>query len=118
MTSRRLSSPFAALLAYVFSLLLLIGVPMRPLPASTPTQAGEKSALVITMADDMQNEADADASGQGSFEDSTSGGMDDILHPFDTAYLWAPMPIGPPVAGAHDVGPHAPSRLLRPPEAA
>lgn len=118
MTSRRLSSPLAALLAYVFSLLLLIGTPMRPLPASTPTQAGEKSALVITMADDVQNDADGDSSGQGSFEDNTSGGMDDILHPFDTAYLWAPVPVGPPVAGAHDVGPHAPSRLLRPPEAA
>ncbi|WP_130618393.1 hypothetical protein [Dyella amyloliquefaciens] len=99
----------------MFSLLLLIGVPVRPLPASTPTQAGEKCALVISMADDVQN--DADSSGQSSLEDNTGGGMDDILHPFDTAHLWAPMPIGPPVAGAHDVGPHAPSRLLRPPEA-
>lgn len=116
MTSRRLSSPFAAWLAYVFSILLLIGAPMRPLPASSPTQAGEKSALVVAMADDVQN--DADNAGQGSFEDNTSGGMDDILHPFDTAYLWAPMPVGPPVAGAHEVGPHDPSRLLRPPEAA
>ncbi|RAO77747.1 hypothetical protein [Dyella jiangningensis] len=116
MTSRRLSSPFAAWLAYVFSVLLLIGVPVRPLPASTPMQAGEKSALVVAMADDVHD--DADSSGPCSLDDNTSGGMDDILHPFDTAHLWAPMPVGPPLAGAHDVGPHAPSRLLRPPEVA
>lgn len=118
MTSRRLSSPFAAWLAYVFSVLLLIGVPVRPLPAAAPAQAGEKSVLVVAMADDVQNGTATDTSATASLDDNTSGGMDDILHPFDAAHLWAPMPAGPPVAGAHDVGPHDPSRLLRPPQAA
>lgn len=118
MTSRRLSSPLAAWLAWVFSVLLLIGAPVRPLPAPVPAQAEGKAALVIAMVDDLQGDTDADASGQGPVEDNTSGGMDDILHPFDVAHLWAPMPNPAPASGPYDVGQHEPGRLLRPPETA
>ena len=70
------------------------------------------------MTDDVADSA-GDHSDKCSLDDNTNnGGMDDILHPFDVAYLWAPTPSVVPEAGPYDVVPHDPARLLRPPEAA
>ncbi|WP_430390588.1 hypothetical protein [Dyella sp. 20L07] len=122
MTSRRLHTPFAALLAYLFSLLLLVGAPVRPLPLSADAASGKATVASVTMSDDVQNGTDAgksDTSGKSTFEDNGSNsGMDDIIHPLETVRLWAPLPSLPPAASPYDVGKHDPARLLRPPEVA
>lgn len=60
----------------------------------------------------------ADDSEHGSLEDNASSGMDDILHPFNLAYLWAPMAHQAPRSLHYEPSPHDPARLLRPPELA
>lgn len=114
MASRLHRSRFAVFLAYLFGLLLLVGTPVRPVQLS-PASSGDKAVITQVMADDVADIA-ADDSEHGSLEDTTSGGMDDILHPFDVAYLWAPMPHHPPRSLHDDPSPHDPARLLRPPE--
>ncbi|WP_114238351.1 hypothetical protein [Dyella sp. C9] len=116
MTSRLRHSPFAVFLACLFGLLLLVGAPVRPAKAAPAGDSG-KAVATLVLADDVAD-TDADRDGKCSFDDNTSGGMDDILHPFDVAHLWAPMPSQAPVSGSYDVGLHDPARLLRPPEAA
>jgi hypothetical protein len=115
MTSRLSHSPFAVFLACLFGLLLLVGTPVRPVQASAGSSA-DKAVAAAIMADDVADSA-SDDGGKCSLDDNTSsGGMDDILHPFDVAHLWAPMPSVAPVAGSYDVEPHDSARLLRPPE--
>jgi hypothetical protein len=116
MTSRLRHSPFAVFLACLFGLLLLVGAPVRPVKAS-PADFGGKAVASAVLADDVAS-TDVDEDGKCSFDDNTGGGMDDILHPFDVAHLWAPMPSQAPESGPYDVGLHDPARLLRPPEAA
>jgi len=119
MTSRLLRSRFAVFLAFLLGLLLLVGTPVRPVKVSAAA-AGDKAVATMVMANDVADSDTAadDDTGKSSLEDNTSGGMDDILHPFDVAYLWAPMLTQAPAAGPYDVGRHDPARLLRPPEAA
>ncbi|WP_267220523.1 hypothetical protein [Dyella silvae] len=115
MSSRRCHSPFAVFLACLFGLLLLVGTPVRSVQASAASFE-DKAVATQVMSDDVADAA-TDHGGDCSLDDNTgNNGMDDILHPFDVAYLWAPMPSVAPVAGSYDVGPHDPARLLRPPE--
>lgn len=113
MSSRFLRSRFAVLLACVFGLLLLVGTPMRPVSSS----ASPDDKAVAAMVDDLADIA-ADGCDTPSCDDNTNGGMDDILHPFDVAYLWTPVPHQAPASLSYDLKPRAPARLLRPPEAA
>jgi hypothetical protein len=101
-------------LACLFGLLLLVGSPVRTVPQSSASTDGKAVATQV-MADDVADTTTDDA-GSCSFDDNTSGGMDDILHPFDVAYLWAPMPHQVPASVSYDIGLHDPARLLRPPE--
>jgi len=119
MTSRLLRSRFATFLALLFGLLLLVGTPVRPVKLSSAS-TGDKAVAAMVMADDVADSdtAAGDDADKSSFEDNTNGGMDDILHPFDVAYLWATMPTQAPASVSYDVGLHDPARLLRPPEAA
>lgn len=119
MASRLLRSRFAVFLAFLFGLLLLVGTPVRPVKLSAAA-SGDKAVATMVMADEVADSdtAAGDDSGGSSFEDNASGGMDDILHPFDVAYLWAPMPTQAPASVSYDVGLHDPGRLLRPPQAA
>jgi hypothetical protein len=116
MTSRLHRSRFAAFLACLFGLLLLVGTPVRPVQLSAAS-SGEKAVAMQMAADDLADLA-ADDSGNGSLEDNTSSGMDDILHPFDLAHRWEPMPHQAPRSLHYELSPHAPARLLRPPELA
>ncbi|AIF48601.1 hypothetical protein [Dyella japonica] len=103
-------------LACLFGLLLLVGTPVRTVQTSSASADG-KAVATLVAADDVADTA-ADGQDASSPEDnSTNGGMDDILHPFDVAYLWAPMPTQAPASVSYDVGVHDPARLLRPPEA-
>ncbi len=100
----------------MFGLLLLVGTPVRPVQVSSASADG-KAVATMVLVDDVAD-VNADDVGSPSFEDnSTNGGMDDILHPFDVAFLWAPMPNQAPASVTYDVGLHDPARLLRPPEA-
>ena len=114
MTSRLHRSRFAAFLACLFGLLLLVGTPVRPVQLSSAS-SGDKTVLVQVAADDIADVA-ADDGQQGSLEDNASSGMDDILHPFDVAYLWAPLPHQAPRSLHLEPSPHDHARLLRPPE--
>lgn len=118
MTSRLLHSRFAVFLACLFGLLLVVGTPVRPMQVSSASADGKAVATLVT-ADDVADTA-TDGQDASSPEDNTNpnGGMDDILHPFDVAYLWAPMPTQAPESVSYDVGLHDPARLLRPPEVA
>lgn len=118
MTSRLLRSRFAVFLAFLFGLLLLVGTPVRPVQLSSDA-SGDTAAASLVLADDVADTA-ADDGDASSAEDTSSsnGGMDDILHPFDVAYLWVPMPTQAPASVSYDMSLHAPARLLRPPEAA
>jgi len=117
MASRLHRSRFAAFLACLFGLLLLVGTLVRPVQLSSAS-LGDKAVATQVMADDVADIA-ADDGERGELEDtSTSGGMDDILHPFDVACLWAPMPHHAPRSLHDDPSPHDPARLLRPPEVA
>jgi len=100
----------------LFGLLLLIGTPVRPVKADV-AHAGDAGAAISLMADDLQDDNDAGKSGKLSC-DNNSGGMDDILHPFVIARVWAPLPSQPPASDHADVSQHDPASLLRPPEAA
>jgi hypothetical protein len=113
MTSRLHRSRFAAFLACLFGLLLLVGTPMRPVQLS-PASSGGKAVAMQMAADDLA----ADDSGNGSLEDNTGSGMDDILHPFDLAHRWEPMPHQAPRSLHGELSLHDPARLLRPPELA
>lgn len=116
MTSRLHRSRFATFLACLFGLLLLVGTPVRPVQLSPASSADEVATLV--MADGVADHT-ADDSERDSLDDnSNNSGMDDILHPFDVAYLWAPMPHHAPRSLHDEPSPHDPARLLRPPEAA
>ncbi|QNK01953.1 hypothetical protein [Dyella telluris] len=117
MTSRLLRSRFAVFLAFLFGLLLLVGTPVRPVQLSSDA-SGDKAVASLVLADDVADTA-ADDGDASSPEDtsSTNGGMDDILHPFDVAYLWVPMPTQAPASVSYDLSLHAPASLLRPPEA-
>lgn len=116
MTSRLLHSRFAVFLACLFGLLLLVGTPVRPVQ-SAPAGSGKASAAVV-IAHDLADHGDVDDAGTCSLEDNTGNGMDDILHPFNLALLWAPMPSQAPASLSLDRDLHEPARLLRPPEAA
>lgn len=116
MTSRLHRSRFAAFLACLFGLLLLVGAPVRPVQLS-PASSGDKAVVTQVVADDVAD-LSADDSGHCSLEDNASSGMDDILHPFDVAYLWAPMPHQAPRSLHVEPSPHDPARLLRPPQTA
>lgn len=121
MTSRLYRSPFAAVLAYVFSLLLLVGTPVRLLPLADGQ--GDAQMAKVVLLSDLQADADGDAA--GAFADDTrednsgngGGNLDDIIHLPAVVRLWAPMPTQHPGDGPYDVGQHDPGRLLRPPEA-
>ncbi len=116
MTSRLLHSRFAMFLACLFGLLLLVGTPVRPVQQASASADG-KAVAVQVLVDDMADTA-ADDNGTSSLQDTTNGGMDDILHPFDVAYLWAPMPTQAPVSVSYDLSLHTPAPQLRPPELA
>ena len=116
MTSRLHRSRFATFLACLFGLLLLVGTPVRPAQLS-PASSGDKAVATLVMADDVAD-SPADDSEHCSLEDSNNSGMDDILHPFDVAYLWAPMPHHAPPSLHDELSLHDPARLLRPPEVA
>lgn len=116
MASRLHRSRFATFLACLFGLLLLVGTPVRPAQLS-PASSADKAMVTLVAVDDIADNA-VDDGEHGSFEDNASSGMDDILHPFDVAYLWAPMPHHAPRSLHDELSPHAPARLLRPPEVA
>jgi hypothetical protein len=109
MTSRLLHSRFAVFLACLFGLLLLVGTPARPVQQVSASADGKAVAVQVLVDDDT---------GTSSLQDTTNGGMDDILHPFDVAYLWAPMPTQAPVSVSYDLSLHTPAPQLRPPELA
>jgi hypothetical protein len=113
MTSRLHRSRFATFLACLFGLLLLVGTPVRS--TQTSSTSSDKAVATMVMADDVADTA-TDHTGTCPLDDNTSGGMDDILHPFDVAYLWAPMPHQAPRSASYELSLHDPARLLRPPE--
>ena len=117
MTSRLLRSRFAKFLACLFGLLLLVGTPARPVKVSTAS-AGDKAVAAMVVADSLADTAADDGDASSVEDTSTNGGMDDILHPFDVAYLWVPMPTQAPVSATYELSLHAPAPQLRPPEAA
>ncbi len=116
MTSRLLRSRFAVFLACLFGLLLLVGTPVRPVQQAAAASDGKAVATQV-MVDDLADTTDDDADAS-SLQDNTNGGMDDILHPFDVAYLWAPMPTQAPVSASYELSLHEPAPQLRPPEMA
>jgi len=115
MSSRLLRSRFAIFLACLFGMLLVIGTPVRSVPSSASIDG--KAVATQLVADDVADVESNDAD-HASCDDNTSSGMDDILHPFDLAYLWAPVPHQAPASLSYDLSLHDPARLLRPPEAA
>ena len=116
MTSRLLRSRFAVFLACLFGLLLVVGTPVRPVQLSSDA-SGDKATATLVRADGAADTAADDGDASSPEDNSTNGGMDDILHPFDVAYLWAPMPTQAPASVTYELSLHEPSRLLRPPEA-
>lgn len=116
MSSRLLRSRFAVFLACLFGLLLLVGTPARPVQQASASADGKAVATLVAV-DDLADTA-SDDSTKSSLQDTTNGGMDDILHPFDVAYLWAPMPTQAPVSVSYDLSLHTPAPQLRPPEVA
>ncbi|WP_199098480.1 hypothetical protein [Dyella sp. ASV21] len=121
MTSRLRRSHLVAVLAYVFSLLLLVGAPVR-LPPPVADQGGAHVAALVMAADDVQGDVASDSldtSSSDTHEDNSgNGNLDDIIHLPDIVGLWASLPSQRPADGPYDVGHHNPGRLLRPPEAA
>lgn len=103
-------------LACLFGLLLLVGTPVRPVKFSSAV-SGDKAVAAMVVVDDVADTAADDNTTKSSFEDTTNGGMDDILHPFDVAYLWAPMLTQAPISVSYDLSLHTPAPQLRPPEA-
>ena len=117
MTSRLHRSRFATFLACLFGLLLLVGTPIRPTQLSSASSA-DKADAALVMADDVSDSTAGDSERDSLDDNNSNGGMDDILHPFEVAYLWAPMPHQAPRSLHYELSPHDPARLLRPPEVA
>lgn len=117
MTSRLHRSRFATFLACLFGLLLLVGTPLRPAQLS-PASSGDKTVATMALVGDVADQSADDSDHYSLEDDCTNSGMDDILHPFDVAYLWAPMPHQAPRSFHYELSLHDPARLLRPPEVA
>lgn len=117
MFPRLLHSRFAVFLACLFGLLLLVGTPVQPVQHA-PDASSDKAVATLVAVDDTVDTTSDEGDASSLDDNCTNGGMDDILHPFDVAYLWAPMPTQAPASVTYDLSLPASSRLLRPPEVA